>query len=60
MGGSISFDSKIGIGTCFSVDFKISSELEQKEPALVENIAVQPKQIVKREGKFHILYIGYV
>jgi signal transduction histidine kinase/ActR/RegA family two-component response regulator len=57
MGGSISFDSKIGVGTCFSVDFKISSELEQKEPAFVESVAVQPEQIVKREGKFHILYI---
>ncbi len=57
MGGAISFDSKIGVGTCFSVDFKISPELEQQEPAFVESAAVEPKQIVKREGKFHILYI---
>jgi len=57
MGGAISFDSKIGVGSCFSVDFKISSELEKQEPAFVESVAVQPEQIVKREGKFHILYI---
>jgi signal transduction histidine kinase/ActR/RegA family two-component response regulator len=57
MGGAISFDSKIGVGTCFYVDFKVSSELEQQDPAFIESVAVQPKQIVKREGKFHILYI---
>ncbi len=57
MGGAISFDSKIGVGTCFSVDFKISDEVKQKDPALVENQAAPLKQMEKREGKFHILYI---
>lgn len=57
MGGAISFDSQIGVGTCFSVDFKISDEIKQNEPVLVESKVAPLKQIAKREGKFHILYI---
>ena len=62
MGGAISFDSKIGVGTCFSVDFKISDEVEQpveveQEGQTLEGIAEQPEQDVKRDAKFHILYI---
>lgn len=57
MGGVISFDSKIGVGTCFSVDFKVSAEIEKKVPALIECKAAPLVQIAKREGKFHILYI---
>ena len=57
MGGAISFDSKMGVGTCFSVDFKISAELKQKEPALVESKTAPLKQKSKREGKFRVLYI---
>ena len=57
MGGAISFDSKIGVGTCFSVDFKVSAEIEKKVPALIESKAAPLMKIAKREGKFHILYI---
>lgn len=57
MGGTISFKSKTGVGTCFSVDFKISDELEQNEQAFVKNETVQLEQTGKRGGKFHILYI---
>lgn len=57
MGGTINFNSELGVGTCFYVDFQISNEMEQKVSGPVKTETFELKKIEKGERKFSILYI---
>ena len=57
MGGAINFNSKLGVGTCFYVDFQISNEIAQKVSGPVKTETFELKTVAKGERKFSILYI---
>jgi len=57
MGGTINFNSKLGVGTCFYVDFQVSNETEQKVSAPVKTEIFELKKIENGERKFCVLYI---
>ena len=57
MGGTINFNSELGVGTCFYVDFQLSNEMEQMVSASVKAETFELKKTEKGEGSFCILYI---
>jgi signal transduction histidine kinase/CheY-like chemotaxis protein len=57
MGGTINFNSELGVGTRFYVDFQISNEMEKKVPAPIKTETLELKKTEKREREFCVLYI---
>jgi signal transduction histidine kinase/CheY-like chemotaxis protein len=57
MGGTINFHSESGVGTCFYVDFQISSGTEKGMSAPIKIETVELTRTKKADGQFTILYI---
>ncbi|MFT4580099.1 MAG: signal transduction histidine kinase/ActR/RegA family two-component response regulator [Nitrospinales bacterium] len=57
MGGTINFHSTAGIGTCFFVDFQITSEINKNTSLPVEVKTFEQNTLEKRKKEFKVLYI---